>query len=179
MIDLIEKPREMYLLIDKVCQHVHKMIQLRKEFDGIFFGDHAGMESGLMMSPTSWREIFKPKYAEFFRLTKEQGQKIFFHGGGDCRTIIEDLLDIGADVVLISSRYGKELRKCLGKDLCFLSGPGSKTLVSATLGKVVEAVKRTADAFSTAKGGLIFSAFINPDMPMANIQAMFEAFHEY
>ena len=45
--------------------------------------------------------------------------------------------------------------------------------------EVKEEVQRTFEACGTAHGGIIACGEIGPDVPLENIQAMYEAFREY
>ena len=45
--------------------------------------------------------------------------------------------------------------------------------------QVKEAIHRVFEACGTPEGGLIACGEVGPDVPLANIRAMYEAFREY
>ena len=52
-------------LLDAITEH--RLIQVEQaiamDFDGVFFGDDYGMQTGLMMGAAHWRHFIKPRLA--------------------------------------------------------------------------------------------------------------------
>jgi len=67
--------------------------------DCIKFADDWGTQNGTIVSPETWREVFKPRYARQFELVHKTGSKVWFHTCGNVYPIIGDLIDIGVDVL--------------------------------------------------------------------------------
>lgn len=67
--------------------------------DGIAFYDDWGSQNGLMLSPELWRHIFKPVYKRQFDDIHKLGKKVYFHCCGNIKAILDDLIEIGADVL--------------------------------------------------------------------------------
>lgn len=81
-----------------------------------------GMQNGLIMSPKIWRKFDKERMRKLLSELKEMNPelKIYMHTDGDVREIIEDLIEIGVDIlnpiqpecmdpVEIKKKYGDRL----------------------------------------------------------------------
>ncbi|MEG1753067.1 MAG: uroporphyrinogen decarboxylase family protein, partial [Christensenella sp.] len=67
--------------------------------DAIAFYDDWGTQNTLMINPEIWREIFKPVYKRQFEAVHKMDCKVYFHCCGNIKLIIDDLIEIGADVL--------------------------------------------------------------------------------
>jgi len=66
--------------------------------DAVAFGDDWGTQQGLIISPASWRRIYKPRYAAQFALAHQHGMQVYFHCCGKIDPIIPDMIEIGVDL---------------------------------------------------------------------------------
>jgi uroporphyrinogen decarboxylase len=71
----------------------------RTEVDGVKFMDDWGSQNQLLISPESWRKIFKPFYREYAELAHARGKFIFMHSDGNIEQILPDLCEIRIDAV--------------------------------------------------------------------------------
>jgi uroporphyrinogen decarboxylase len=67
--------------------------------DGYMFCDDWGLQSGLMISPEAWREIWKPRYARVYQAAHDAGLLTLLHSCGHITAILDDLIDAGLDVI--------------------------------------------------------------------------------
>jgi len=67
--------------------------------DGFMWCDDWGLQHGLMISPQSWREIWKPRYARVYKAAHDAGLLTLLHSCGDISAILEDLIDAGLDLI--------------------------------------------------------------------------------
>lgn len=65
--------------------------------DGIMVCEDMGTQTGLLFSPTMWREYFGELYTELFGLAHELGMKVLMHSCGQNWEIVPDLLEAGVD----------------------------------------------------------------------------------
>jgi hypothetical protein len=72
---------------------------VRTEVDGVRFMDDWGAQRGLLISPRTWREVFKPLYKEYCDIAHAHGKFIFMHSDGDIQEIVPDLVEIGVDAL--------------------------------------------------------------------------------
>jgi len=92
--------------------------------DMIWTGDDVGMQTGMLISPKTWRRFLKPKMAHFIASLKATNPqvKVAYHSDGNVSAIIPDLIEIGLDVlnpVQPACMDPAELKRKYGDKLCF------------------------------------------------------------
>ena len=161
MQDFLMEPEGFGALMDSIIDFECTLMKMaaRYGFDGIHFADDWGTQSGLMISPELWRELFKSRYAKQFSLAHELGLQTWFHCCGDFLPIMEDLHEIGVDVLNISqpnvndiAEAGKRLR---GRQ-CFMVPISYQTVsISGTPEEIHAEARRLYDLLSVPTGGFI------------------------
>lgn len=192
-IDLAEDAPAAELLMDKVTQHqidVFDFILGRfgKHIDAVRIGDDLGSQSGLLISPATYRAKVKPRHARLVRAIKGMfGGKVVMHSCGAIREILPDFIEIGIDAVnpVQVSSVGMEaagLKRDFGRGLVFWGGgiDTQQVLGKADPETVRQAVAESLRIFKPG-GGYVFAQVhnIQPDVPVANILAMYESFHAH
>lgn len=119
-VDLYENPDDVKKLLRVLTDmNLYAIERFAKAgSDGIMFCDDWGLQNTLMISPNHWREIFKPFYAEEFKLAHKLGLKVFMHSCGYILDILPDLIEIGLDVAQLDQQVNMgldELGKYKGK----------------------------------------------------------------
>jgi uroporphyrinogen decarboxylase len=71
----------------------------RQPIDCLFLADDWGTQRSLLISPTMWRDLFKPLYAEYTAIAKRAGKFVYMHSDGDITAILDDLIEIGVDAI--------------------------------------------------------------------------------
>jgi len=186
--DLMVRPEFANALLDKILDlHIRfyeEYLNVVGEFVQIVeWGDDYGMQTGPMMSPTLFRRYFKPRLKRFFDLVKSKTDaKIFLHSCGDVYPFIEDIIEVGVDILnpvqpLAKDMDHQRLKKQYGNRLCFHGGLDiQKLLPRGTPAEVVEGVKRVIADLAPGAGYIFAAAHnIQPDVPAANIEAMYDA----
>jgi uroporphyrinogen-III decarboxylase len=152
------------------------------DYDGLHFADDWGSQAGLMINPKQWRQLFKPRYAEMFRLVRQAGMDVWFHSDGKINAILPDLVEIGVAVINCQNRLvGHDwIANNLRGRVAFRTDiDRQKVLPYGSPAEVKEEVHRTFAACGTSKGGIIACGEIGPDVPLENVRAMYAAFREY
>jgi uroporphyrinogen decarboxylase len=148
--------------------------------DIVHVGEDFGSQRGLLISPTTFEVMFRPKYEKMFELAHQYGAITMMHCCGSVRRLIPRFIDIGLDVldVIQTSAAGMDIRELhdeYGKDLSFA---GSICVQSTLPFGTVEDVKREVELRLNlfAQGGLILgpSHQIQAGTPLENIIAMYE-----
>jgi len=100
-VDIHTAPAELGRLIDVlVDMNLYAIEQFaRAGADGYMFCDDWGLQNRLMISPESWREIWKPRYARVYRAAHDAGLLTFLHSCGDITAILNDFIETGLDVI--------------------------------------------------------------------------------
>lgn len=65
------------------------------KLDGMVVWGDLGYVNGMLFSPKLWRKIFKPITAAIFKVVRDAGLMLIYHGCGDARSVYDDLADIG------------------------------------------------------------------------------------
>jgi uroporphyrinogen decarboxylase len=155
--------------------------------DVIVTGDDLGTQDSTFIAPDLYRRLVKPHQAELLAgLRKGTRAKIFYHSCGNIYPLIDDLADIGvdllnpvqvsapdmADTARLKKRFGKRLSFCGGIDT-------QKVMPQGTPGEVREEVRRRIGDLAPG-GGYVAAAVhcIQPDVPPRNVVAMCDAVRE-
>ncbi|MCC6860790.1 MAG: hypothetical protein IT158_19640 [Bryobacterales bacterium] len=184
LMDVAAGPPDFERLLDDMLEFNLAWLDrwLGLEYDGLHFADDWGAQSGLLIRPQTWRRLFKPRYAEMFRRVHAAGMDVWFHSDGAIRDIAGDLIEIGVDVlncqvaVVGHDWIAANLR---GKVAFRTDIDRQRVLPLASPAEVKEEVRRTFEACGTARGGIVACGEVGPDVPIVNVRAMYEAFHEY
>ena len=149
--------------------------------------DFAG-QNDLLISPRTYRKLCKPRHKALFDFIHSHSKaKVFFHSCGAVRPVIPDLIEIGCDIlnpvqVSAAGMDSAELKREFGKDITFWGGgvDTQRVLGMGTPQQVREEVKRRVTDLMPG-GGFIFNTIhnIQPNVPVENIVAMWEALQEY
>jgi len=99
--DIYEEPARLEKLLDILADMNVAAIELYKaeEPDGYMFCDDWGLQDKLMISPSSWRELWKPRYKRIFDAAHKAGMRTLLHSCGYIVEILDDLIDAGLDVI--------------------------------------------------------------------------------
>jgi uroporphyrinogen decarboxylase len=176
-----------------------KVLEIRKKNAEIFLtevgeyldvfqlADDLSMQSGPLMSPKMYREMIKPYQIELFQHVKKFTKaKIYFHSCGAVTHLIDDLIEVGVDILnpIQVSAKGMEtdqLKRRFGKNLCFWGAVDtSEVLPNGDVKDVRNEVHKRIQDLGPG-GGYVLSSVHNmqPDIPPENIEAMYTAAREF
>jgi uroporphyrinogen decarboxylase len=166
----------------------HVLDAVGPDVDIVKIGDDLGTQASLLMSPAMYRTLLKPLHAELIAAIRGRtGAKILFHSDGDVFPLIDDLVEIGvdilnpiqtsagrmADLAALKSRYGTVLAFCGGVDTQRVLPHGSPAQVAAE-------VRRVIDLLGPGGGYLLSSVHtVMNDVPADNILAMVDTAAEH
>ncbi len=121
--------------------------------------DDWGTQENLMISPDSWRTIFKPQYKRVFDAAHRCEMDIRFHTDGKINEILEDLIELGADIINIHQPrlVGiDEVSKIARGRVCFEAAVDIQdTMPTGDKEKIEAEVIELCEKWATPKGGLI------------------------
>jgi uroporphyrinogen decarboxylase len=156
--------------------------------DVIILADDLGAQDRLLISPQLYRQMLKPLHAELIDTIKAQSSaKVFFHSDGDIFDLIDDLVEIGVDILNpIQTSAGKmanleELKQRYGKQLSFCGAIDTQRIL--TLGspaEVADEVKRVIRVLAPGGGYMVASVHtMTNDVPPENIVALARAVEQF
>ena len=190
--DLAMEPRLISLLLERVLEWMmeftsHYLDEIGDYVEVWWLGDDWGMQTGPIMSPKTFRTLFKPLYGRLINLVKSKTKaKVCIHTCGATYWILQDLIDVGVDAVhpLQPTAAGNEdpvrIKQSFGDRLCFYSNVANTTILPQGQPADVAAEVRRKIAALGPGGGYIFSGGhnIQADVPPANIVALFDTAYE-
>jgi uroporphyrinogen decarboxylase len=159
-VDTLQAPDELGRLIDIFVDMNLVAIEhyAKAGADGFIFCDDWGLQNRLMISPASWRAIWKPRYTRIFKAAHDAGLFTFLHSCGYIVDILDDLIDIGLDVIqmdqqenmgleLLSERFGGRITFFSPVDIQKTMAFGTLDEIRAYCGKMVELLSRPEGGF--------------------------------
>jgi uroporphyrinogen decarboxylase len=155
--------------------------------DVILFGDDLGMQTGPQISPSMYREFFKPRHAKMWKRAKELANvKVMLHCCGGVRELLDDLIDAGLDAinpVQISCRgmEASALKRDFGGRITFWGGGcDTREMLSRGTPDMIRKHVREQVSILHKGGGFVFQQVHNilADVPPQNIVAMFDTLSE-
>jgi hypothetical protein len=184
MLDIAVDPERVDTLAELVFGFEERLITElpRFNFDAVAFFDDWGTQSGMLISPGKWREIFRPRYEHQFELVHDLGMYVYFHCCGQYLPIIPDLIEVGVDVLNISqpNLYDiPEIGRLFGGKVCFICPVSYQTTsISGTREEIFEDVRQLVENLGDFNGGLIgyVEEYQSIGLSEENYQACAEAF---
>ena len=192
LMNLITERKEMEKMLDKLIEIYLSLLEpllkaISPYIQIIQMGDDLGMQTGPMLSPKLYHEVFFPRHKELYQYIKKNSDLyVFLHSCGAVSEFIPDLIEAGVDILnpVQISAEGMEparLKKEFGKDIVFWGGgvDTQHTLFNGSPNQVKDEVKRNTEIFMK-DGGFVFNQVHNilAGVPPENIIAMYEAVNE-
>lgn len=185
MIDLADAPAYVDAVLDRVESIQTQMMtrafrEAGSHFSLVFVSDDIGAQTGMLMSPQSWRRHLKPRLARWCRLLHEHNLCVFYHSDGAFDPVISELINCGIDVLnpiqhvcpgmdlnTLTRRFGKRLIFHGGVDNQFALPRGSPQ-------DVQRETRQCLDALGAGRDGYICCSCHNVQAgtPLENILTM-------
>ncbi len=153
--------------------------------DAVLFGDDWGDQRGVILGPERWRQLLKPLWAELYEVVHAQGKIVISHCCGSVAEIMDDIIEIGLDVLEsvqpeAAGMSPYELKKRYGDRIAFWGGLGSQsTIPFGTPDEIRAEVARLRSKMAKGGGYILSPAkALQPETPPENMAALVEAFTE-
>jgi len=166
--DIYEAPQQLGRLIDVMVDMNLVAIERYAQAgaDGYMFCDDWGLQNRLMISPDSWRQIWKPRYARVYRAAHEAGLLTFLHSCGHIVDILDDLIDIGLDVIQMDQQenMGLELlgKRFGGRITFYCPVDIQATMARGTLDEIRAYARKMVATLGRPEGGFIAKWYSDP-----------------
>lgn len=179
LMDLAYKPPELFELLDTIHQFFRKDMEMwaKTDVDALFFQDDWGAQNNLLISPKTWREVFKPLYKEYVEIAHSYGKYAFMHSDGNISQIYPDLIEIGLDAInsqIFIMDTEKLADQYAGKITFWGELDRQNLMPFGSTDQVDQAVRQVKDLFYR-QGGVIaqgsFGVGVNPD----NVEQLFKS----
>jgi len=182
--DLVCGDKDFVKLTDRLAAYHMTDIQnlLSAGVDGIQFGDDFGTQNSMLISPEIFRDFYKPRFRDLIEPIKKAGKQVFFHCCGYVLPILEDLKEIGVDIIwpqLSAYNLNDFASICRDIGLAVAIHPErSQLMTRGTPEEVYRRVYEYAETFRPQEGGSLFYLEIDNGFPYENIEAMIKAVRE-
>jgi len=173
---------EMLLDILKDMSHYYIKRMGGAGVDGYFFTDDWGLQNSLMISPDHWRQIWKPRYAELFEACHENGMHTFMHSCGYIIDILDDLIEIGLDVIQMDQQENMgldNLSKYNGRITFYCPVDIQQTLAWGTDEQIRAYCHEMFTKLGSTKGGFIAKFYGDPVGAGHSEEALESMFSEF
>ncbi len=189
-VDMRQNPAVCEAIVGKITEYFlaynQKVFETAGDLIDIFMmGDDFGTQQGPMMALDLWRRLFEPGFRAYIELAHRYGIPVMHHTCGSVVELIPHFIDCGLDILqsLQPAAAGMDLgrlKREFGQDLCFHGSMDIQyTLPRGSPDEVREEVAARMAAGKPGGGFIICTAHnIQPDVPVRNILALFEAYEE-
>lgn len=191
LLDLIEYPEIAQLILMKItnfCQErtMRAIESTDGQLDIIWSLSDIGGQEGMLFSPELWRKHIKPWQRELITPFKKMGFKTRYHSDGSLIPVIEDLIEMGLDILDPIQPKAKDmdaenLNKLFGGKLSFYGGMDAQELFPRGTAKEIEKeVTRLINVLGKNGGYIVGNSnSTQPDVPVENILTMFKTARQY
>jgi hypothetical protein len=184
----------LYLDIGYGTTEIRKLLDMVHEFyieditswcksnvDGIFFMDDWGDNSGPLINPEIFRELFKPLYREYCEIIHAHGKFAFFHTDGNTQKIYGDFVEVGMDAInsqLFAMDIEELADKYRGKVTFWGEMDRQYVMPFGSREEIRQAVRRVRKALDDGAGGVIAQCEWGKADPRENVETIFETWVE-
>ena len=188
IVDMMIRKEYIEELFDKVMDFSLKagLHMIDEGVDMIWLGDDIGTQDKMMISPQLWRELLKPRMKKLIEVYRKRNKDIFiaYHSCGYIEPVIQDLIDIGVDVLnpiqphamdpaILKSKYGDRLSFWGSIDI-------QNNLPYGTKEDIEEEVKLRMNTIAKGGGLLLGAAHnIQADTNIENIFTLYQAIDKF
>lgn len=185
LMDAASEPDFYDALVQAIADHQMAVIEelLKLPVDGIMFSDDWGYQRGVLLGPERWRKFIKPRLAKMYARVHTAGKYTLSHCCGSVSDILEDIIEIGLDVlesVQPEAMNPYELKYKYGRAITFWGGLGSQSIVPLGTPEAIKTEVRKLAREMGRGGGYILglAKALQAETPTENAAAVVEAFLE-
>lgn len=186
LIAMYQNPDMFLAVIDRIVDFYLKANEIFYEstkgmLDSVLIGNDFGSQTALMVDPDSLHKYVFPGTKKIIDQAKSYGLTVMHHSCGSIFPLIQDLADLGADIIhpiqaLASEMDAPNLKKHFTGKVAFCGGVDAQNLL--VNGKPEEVENKVLELKQLFPTGLIISPSheaILPDIPPENIMTLFDA----
>jgi uroporphyrinogen decarboxylase len=191
-LDMAANPKLMGMLFDLLIDIMlgtvgDVLAEVGDLVDVVSVSDDIGMQDRTTVSPEMYRRLIKPRQARAYRFIHDHTPApLMYHTCGSVYAVLDDLIEIGVDALNpvqtdAANMEPDRLKREFGGRVAFWGGINSaRILPRSTPGEVRDEVHRVINTLGLGGGYVLNSVHnIQPDVPVENLVAMFEAAREF
>ena len=184
MMDLLADPDVAEHLLENNYRFFYNYTRMLLEgakgkVDAIGIYNDLGNQRGMMISPDLYRQYCKGRQREYIKMVHGFGVKVFYHSCGGITDILEDMIDIGVDILdplqLVAMQLTpEELITRMGDRITLHGGLDTQTLLVNGSPQEIAKEARHLKSVLGRHGKYIYSCshLVQMDVPVRNIEAL-------
>lgn len=182
--DMADGTPELRRLVGMVEEFNHQFVTrwLALEPDMMTYAEDLGMQVGPMLSPDHFRTYIKPVYQRLMKPARERGCIVHMHSDGDIRTLVDDLIDGGVEVINLQDLVNGIdwiAGRFAGKTCIELDVDRQAITPYGTPAQVEALIREEVTKLGSPAGGLMMVYGLYPGVPLANAKAVMDAMETY
>ena len=162
--------------LDIVKRHI------RNGCTSMSYPEDLGMQIGPMLSPEMFRKYIKPSYKKIMQPARDAGVPIHMHSDGDIRTLVDDIVDSGVEVINLQDLVNGIdwiAEKFRGKVCVDLDIDRQRITPYGTPEQIDALIREEVSKIATPEGGLCMIYGLYPGVPLENVKAIMDAMEKY
>lgn len=182
--DMVDEEPRLKHLIQTVADFNLGLVQryLDLGVEWMAYPEDLGMQVGPMISPKHFRKYIKPIYQHLITPARQQGCIIHMHSDGDIRALVDDLLDVGVDVLNLQDLVNgiDWIKDHLVNRVCIDLDIDRQNITRfGTPQQIDELIRNAVRKLGSKQGGLMMRHGLYPGVPIENIKALMDAMETY
>jgi uroporphyrinogen decarboxylase len=168
------------MLSDFNYEYVVKWMAL--DPDMMSYAEDLGMQVGPMLSPANFRKYIKPVYERLMKPARDKGCIVHMHSDGDIRTLLDDLIDGGAEVINLQDLVNgiDWIAENLAGRICIDLDIDRQNITARGTPEQIDAlIKEEVEKLGSKQGGLMMTYGMYPGTPIENAIAVADAMEKY
>lgn len=184
LFDMMDEEPLLWELIEGVERFNMGIIRHELEcgVDVMTYPEDLGMQIGPMLSPEQFRRYIKPSYQRLMAPAREKGIPIHMHSDGDIRTLADDLVDGGVEILNLQDLVNGIdwiAEKFAGKICIDLDIDRQKITRFGTPKEIDSLIREEVTKIGSPQGGLTMIYGLYPGVPLENAAALMDAMEKY
>jgi uroporphyrinogen decarboxylase len=184
MFDMADEEPRLWKLIELIetfnLALIDRYIELGADWIG--YAEDLGMQVGPMLSPDHFRKYIKPSYQRLMAPAREKSLIVHMHSDGDIRTLVDDLIDGGVEVINLQDLVNGIdwiADQFAGKVCIDLDIDRQDIVPRGTPEQIDALIREEVEKLSTPRGGLMMIHGMYPGEPLENAKALMDAMEKY
>ena len=182
--DMLDEEPLLDELIDELTEFNLALVRrfIKHGCASMAYPEDLGMQVGPMLSPDAFKRYIKPAYQKIIQPAKDAGIPIHMHSDGDIRTLVDDIVGSGVEVINLQDLVNGIdwiAEKFRGR-LCVELDIDRQSVTPYGTPKEIEAlIREEVTKIATPKGGLCMIYGLYPGVPLENVKALMDAMEKY
>ena len=185
LFDMADEEPRLWRLIEIVEQFnmgLTRNFIKRRGVEWLGFAEDLGMQRGPMLAPDDFRKYIMPSYQRMMGMAREAGCIIHMHSDGDIRTLLDDLIAGGVEVINLQDLVNgiDWIRDRLAGRVCIdLDIDRQHVTPNGTPADVDALIREEVTKLGSRQGGLMMIYGLYPGVPLTNVRALMDAMEKY